>query len=266
MRFLKAAIVLLLAQTVWSQPNAAVPPMAADADPTFEVATIKPSQPDEQRAVMVVGRRLVTRANSLVDLMMFAYGVHPAQIVDGPEWTNAEKFDVVIEPDLPGRPSTAQMRSIMQKLLADRFKLAFHHAQRNLPVYRLVIAKGGPKITPASQEHRATNTASAGFSPGMLVVGNATMGEFTSLLQRYIRMDRPVVDHTGIEGKYDFKLDWTPDFPQAEGNSPATSPAAQRDAPSLFTAIQEQLGLKLEAAREPADVLVVDRVEKPSEN
>jgi len=100
----------------------------------------------------------------------------------------------------------------------------------------------------------------------MLVVGNATMGEFTSLMQRYIRVDRPVVDHTGIEGKYDFKLDWTPDFPQAEGNSPATSPAAQRDAPSLFTAIQEQLGLKLEAAREPADVLVVDRVEKPSEN
>jgi uncharacterized protein (TIGR03435 family) len=119
-RFLNAAILLLLAQTVWSQP-AAVAPMAADADPTFEVATIKPSPPDEQRAVMVVGRRLVTRANSLVDLMMFAYGVHPAQIVDGPEWTTAEKFDVVIEPDLPGRPSTAQMRSIMQKLLADRF-------------------------------------------------------------------------------------------------------------------------------------------------
>jgi uncharacterized protein (TIGR03435 family) len=264
--FLKTAIVLLLAQGAWAQTSAGVPPMAADADPTFEVATIKPSQPDEQRGVMVAGTRLVTRANSLVDLMMFAYGVHPAQIGDGQEWMKVEKYDVVIEPDLPGRPSTAQMRSIMQKLLADRFKLAFHHAQRDLPVYRLVPAKGGPKITPATSEHRATNTATVGFRPGAMQVGNATMNEFVSLMQRYIRMDRPIVDHTGIAGKYDFKLEWTPDISQGDVSSPVALQDGQGEAPSLFTAIQEQLGLKMEAAKEPADVLVIDRAEKPSDN
>src|ERR1035438_9747574 len=117
-RFLKAAILLLVAQSCLAQ---SVPTMAADADPTFEVATIKPSQPDEQRSVVVQGTRLVTADTSLVDLMMFAYGVHSLQIVDDPEWLRTKKFDVVVQPSLPGRPSSAQMRSIIQQFLADRF-------------------------------------------------------------------------------------------------------------------------------------------------
>jgi len=261
--FLKAATLLLVAQACLGQ---VVPSMAPDADPTFEVATIKRSQPDEQRAVMVVGTRLATRATSLVDLMMFAYGVHSLQIVDGPEWIGAEKFDVVVQPSLPGRPSTAQMRSIVQKLLADRFKLAFHHAQRELPVYRVITAKGGPKLTPATKEERENNTAALGIGSGGMTVINASMSEFASLMQRYVRLDRPIVDHTGIAGKYDFKLSWTPDFSQFDGNPPPGPAKSDENAPSLYTAIQEQLGLKLEAAREPADVLVIDRVERPSEN
>ena len=243
---------------------AQVPAMAPDAKPGYDVATIKPSQADELRAVQVVGARLVTRATSLVDLMMFGYGVHPSQIVDGPDWMKAEKFDLVIQPNLPGRPSTAQMRSIVQQLLADRFKLGFHHAQEELPVYRLVAAKGGPKLAPTTKEGQASNTAAVGFAPGRMVVSNATTGEFASLMQRYVRLDRPIVDHTEIAGKYDFKLDWTPDFLQMDGSPP---PQMKNDnAPSLYTAIQEQLGLKLEAAKEPADVFVIDHVEKPSEN
>ena len=120
---------------------------------------------DEQRAVMVQGTRLVTRATSLVDMMMFAYGVHPLQIADAPDWMTAEKFDVVVQPNMPGRPSTAQMRSIVQQLLADRFKLAFHHAQRELPVYRIVAAKGGQKLTPATKEEQENNTAAIGITP-----------------------------------------------------------------------------------------------------
>src|ERR1700691_541661 len=112
-KFLKAAIPLLVAQSCLAQ---SVPPMAADVDPTFEVATIKPSQPDEQRSVVVQGTRLVTSDTSLVDLMVFAYSVHPLQVMDGPEWLKTEKFDVVVQPSLPGRPSSAQMRSIIQKL------------------------------------------------------------------------------------------------------------------------------------------------------
>jgi uncharacterized protein (TIGR03435 family) len=239
--------------------------MAPDANPGFEVATIKPSQADEQRAVMVQGTRLVTRATSLVDMMMFAYGVHPLQIADAPDWMTAEKFDVVVQPNMPGRPSTAQMRSIVQQLLADRFKLAFHHAQRELPVYRIVAAKGGPKLTPATKEEQENNTAAIGITPGLMTVINATLSEFASLMQRYVRLDRPIVDHTGIAGKYDFKLSWTPDFSQFDGNPPGPA-KNDENAPSLYTAIQEQLGLKLEAAREPTDVLVIDHVERPSEN
>lgn len=243
---------------------AQVPAMAPDAKPGYDVATIKPSEADEQRAVQVVGARLVTRATSLVDLMMFGYGVHPSQIVDGPDWMKAEKFDLVIQPNLPGRPSSAQMRSIVQQLLADRFTLGFHHGQKELPVYRLVAAKGGPKLAPSTKDEQASNTAAVGFAPGRMQVSNATLGEFASLMQRYVRLDRPIVDHTEIPGKYDFKLDWTPDFSQLDGSPPQMK--TDNTAPSLYTAIQEQLGLKLEAAKEPADVFVIDRVERPSEN
>jgi uncharacterized protein (TIGR03435 family) len=241
--------------------------MAADADPTFEVATIKPSQPDEQRSVVVQGTRLVTADTSFVDLLMFAYSVHSLQIMDGPEWLKTEKFDVVVQPSLPGRPSSAQMRSIIQKLLADRFKLAFHHAQRELPVYRIVTAKGGPKLTPTTKEEQAvTNTAAIGFAEGRMTVRNATLSEFASLMQRYVRLDRPIVDHTGIAGKYDFELGWTPDFSQFDGRSPWPARTGESDWPTLYTAIQEQLGLKLEATREPTDVFVIDSVERPSVN
>lgn len=243
----------------------AVPSMAADADPTFDVATIKPSRPDEQRSVLVQGTRLVTADTSLVDLMMFAYGIHPLQIVDGPEWFSTEKFDVVVQPNLPGRPSTAQMRSIVQKLIADRFTLTFHHAQRELPVYRIVIAKGGPKLPATTKEGLETNTAAVAFREGTMTVRNATLPEFASLLQRYVRLDRPVVDHTGIAGKHDFNLHWTPDFSQFDGKSP-WSVKSDENAPSFYTAIQEQLGLKLEAAKEPADVLVIDHADRPSQD
>ena len=263
MRFVSAALLVVLTQVCWGQ---SVPPLPADANPKLEAATIKPSTPEEQRVVYVQGRELLTRATSLVDLMMFAYLAHPAQIVDGPEWMKTEKFDLVIEPDLPGRPSTAQFRVILQQMLADRFKLMFHHAERELAVYRMVPAKGGPKMTAATQEDRATNTAGVGYKDGSLMVANATMSEFASLMQRYVGMDRPIVDHTGIVGKYDFKLNWTPDISQGDGRTAAPSREGQSDAPSLYTAMQEQLGLKFEAAKEPADVMVIDRVEQPSEN
>jgi uncharacterized protein (TIGR03435 family) len=242
------------------------PPMAVDADPSYEVATIKPSRPDGHRVVQVQGVRLFTANTSLVDLMMFAYGVHSLQITGGPGWMKTEKFDVLMQPNMPGRPSTVQMRSILRKLLADRFKMTFHHAQKELPVYSIVAAKGGPKLTPTAAESVAANTAAIGFSKDAMVVSNATMAEFASLMQRYVALDRPIVDHTGISGKYDFKLSWTPDRSQFNGNPiwPITNDA--NSPPDLYTAIQEQLGLKLQPIKEPTDVLVIDSVERPSEN
>lgn len=240
------------------------PPMAAGADPSYEVATIKPSQPDENKTVQVRGTRLFTADTSLVDLMMFAYGVHPLQIDGGPDWLRTEKFDLLVQPDLPGRPSTAQMKFILQKLLADRFSLKFHHAQKELPVYEIVAAKGGPRLTPTTSAGTATNTAAVGFRDGAMTVQNASMAEFASLMQRYVGLERPIVDGTGIAGKHDFKLSWTPDSTPVDGGSPR--PAKSDAPPGLFTAIQEQLGLKLQPAKEPTDVLVIDRGGKPSEN
>jgi uncharacterized protein (TIGR03435 family) len=240
--------------------------MAADADPGYEVATIKPAQPDERKVVQVQGVRLFTGGTSLVDVMMFAYGVHQTQVMGGPEWVKTEKFDLLIQPNMPGRPSTVQMRSIVRKLLAERFKLVLHHAEKELPVYGIVAAKGGPKMAPTTAEAVATNTATAGYSEGVFMVKNATMSEFASLMQRYVGLDRPVVDHTGISGKYDFKLSWTPDPLQVSGTAPSRTPNDGNAGPDLFTAVQEQLGLKLQPLREPTDVLVIDSVEPPSEN
>jgi uncharacterized protein (TIGR03435 family) len=261
--FLIFAALVVVPRVASTQPP---PPMAADTDPSYEVATIKPAGPDEHRVVQVQGVRLFTANTSLVDLMMFAYGVHSLQITGGPEWMKTEKFDVLMQPNMPGRPSTVQMRSILRKLLADRFKLTFHRAQRELPVYGIVAAKGGSKLTPTTAESVAANTAAIGFSKDAMVVSNATMAEFASLMQRYVALDRPIVDHTGISGKYDFKLSWTPDPSQFNGSPiwPITNDA--NSPPDLYTAIQEQLGLKLQPIKEPTDVLVIERVERPSEN
>lgn len=239
------------------------PPMAADAAPTSEVATIKPSKPEQTRSVVVMGNQLHTTGTSLVDLMMFAYSVHSLQIVDGPAWVRSDKYDLVMQPDLPGRPSTAQMRSIMQKLLADRFQLTTHHASRELDVYAIVVAKHGPHLTPTTADEIAVNTATIGFDDGAMTFRNATVSEFASLLQRYVQMEWPVVDHTHITGKYDYKLSWTPDASQFGGHSQFPF---KTDAPDLYAAMEQQLGLDLKPVKEPTDVLVIDGVSRPSDN
>jgi len=252
----------------WPIPTPPPPlkPMAADANPTFEVATIKPSSPDEQGKIFTVrGRRFVTVNTTLADLLTFGYGIHVRQIVNGPDWLNTTKFDLNAEPDGEGQPNDKQWKSMIAKLVADRFKLASHHEKRDLSVYALVVAKGGPKL--------AASTGDPNGLPGMffrgfgdLPVRNANMQDFAGLLQSAV-LDRPVVDQTGLAGRFDFALKWTPDETQfaSFGPRPAT-PAGESDAPDLFTAMQQQLGLKLDAVKAPTEVMVIDHVEKPSPN
>jgi uncharacterized protein (TIGR03435 family) len=216
--------------------------MAADAKLHLEAATTKPSQPDEEQSVPLEGRRLVTADTSLVDLMMFAYEVHPAQIANGPLWISADKFDTVLQADLPGRPSTPQMRTIVQEKLADRFRLTFHYVRKPLPVYRIVVARGGPRLTPTTADSMAANTAAIGFRDGAMIVLKASVADLANLMQRYVALDRPIVDATGIAGRYDFKLSWTPDFSQFHGHPPWPAPNAEDASPSLYTAFEEQIG------------------------
>jgi uncharacterized protein (TIGR03435 family) len=257
------------ADTAWAipEPPARAALMPADASPSFEVATIKPSRPDVPgKAFNVQGRTFRTINTTVTDMITFMYGVHATQLVGGPAWMASEKFDVSGQPDLPGTPSLNQWKGMMQKLLTDRFKLAFHRDRRELSVYALTVAKGGPKMTKNdSDPNGLPGLFFRGL--GMLPARNATMADLAGLFQGAV-LDRPVVDQTGLAGRYDFTLNWTPDETQFAGLGVKVPPPPDNAAapPGLFTAIQEQLGLKLDATRAPVEVFVVDRVEKPAEN
>jgi uncharacterized protein (TIGR03435 family) len=256
-------------ETAW-----VIPPkpkaMAADASPVFEVATIKPSQPGRPGKLIRVqtGRHISTLNTSLSDLISFAYGVHAHQITGGPDWLETDKYDLAAQPDGEGEPNDKQWKMMLQKLLADRFKLTFHHDKKELTVYAIVVGKTGSKLTKSEGD---PNGLPGLFFRGLgaLNARNATMTDFAGVMQSAV-LDRPVVDQTELPGRYDFKLNWTPDENQFGGlgmRPPAPADNADPAAnPDLFTAIQEQLGLRLKPAKEPVDVLVIDRVEKPSAN
>jgi uncharacterized protein (TIGR03435 family) len=258
-------------ETAWEIPAPApvTQPMAADADPTFDVATIKPTAPDvSEKYFRVYGRRFMTQDTSLADLMEVAYGVHPKQIVDAPAWVSEAKFDVVGVPDGVGEPNAGQWTRMLQKLLAERFGLQFHHEKKELSVFVLSVAKGGVKGLTKSE---STNPLpSLEFSPVggalMLPARNATMGQFTKMMQTVV-LDRPVVDQTGMVDRFDFQLKFTPDETQFGGHPPGSvGMDASGAAPGLGEALEQQLGLRLATEKIPVDVLVVDRVERPSAN
>jgi len=254
------------AYTAWAIPEPPKP-MAADANPSFEVATIKPSQPDRPgRAFLWRGGRFATFNTTLTALIGFAYDVQDKQIIGAQDWMNTDKFDIEAKPDTPGTPSREQMRTMLEKLLADRFQLKFHSDKKELPAYVLTVIKTGPKM-------KKNDTDPNGL-PGLffrqlgdLNVRNATMGDFVHLMQSAV-LDRPVVDETELAGKWDFELKWTPDDSQfgGMGMRPPPPSDAPEAPPPFFTAIQEQLGLKLDSGKAQVDVMVIDHVEKPSPN
>jgi uncharacterized protein (TIGR03435 family) len=259
-------------ETEWSIPTPPppVPPMAADANPSFDVATIKPSAPDAKgKGFGFRGGHFVTFNTNVNDLIAFAYGLHSKQIVGGPDWFGVDLFDIEAKPDAEGRPNLKQMGTMVQKLLAERFKLTFHHDQRELSVYVVGVATGGPKMTKST----AAANDPQGFQfrgLGDLIVRNMTMKDFASWMQSGV-MDRPVVDQTGLTDRYDFTLKWTPDdsqFAQFRGAGVSVTPPTDdpKAPPSLYTAITEQIGLKMGPAKAPDDVIVIDHVEKPSAN
>jgi uncharacterized protein (TIGR03435 family) len=252
------------AETAWTLPEPPKP--MANADPAFEVATVKPSKPGTPGKLLTMrGRQYKTFNTTLNDLISVSYDVHTRQIIGGPPWMAADKWDLDAKPEGEGVPNRKQIDVMVRKLLADRFKLAFHREQRELPVYAIVIAKNGPKLTKsAGDPNGLPNLLFRGL--GVLPVSNATIGDFAMVMQGAV-LDRPVVDHTGLTGKWDFTLKWTPDETQfgAMGIHPPP-PSDNATTPDLFTAIQEQAGLKLESTKAPVEVLVIDRAEKPSEN
>jgi uncharacterized protein (TIGR03435 family) len=247
-------------------PPPSMAPMAPDAKPDVEVATIKPTQPGNRNVALgMQGGIFAAKDLTLGFLMSFAYEVPQRQIASMPGWMDTDKWDIEVKPDTPGMPNYLQARMIVQKLLAERFGLQFHEEKRKVAAYGLVVSKDGPKMTKAAGASASPKVLL--YPQGVLVAQSVTMAD----LAQYLRsiFGQPVVDKTGlVEGRWDFTMRWTPDETQfADVPEPVRRPADEaNEPPPLFTAIQKQLGLKLEAQKADVPVLVIDHVDHPSPN
>jgi uncharacterized protein (TIGR03435 family) len=233
----------------------------------FDAVSVKPSDPNSPHGTVVAapGGRLHVVNATVKDLIETAYDVRIFQIEGGPKWADSTKYDVDATPGSrpQGAPATPPGWSIVrlkvQTLLKDRFHLQLHRETRTGPVYSLAIAKGGIKSSGLS----ATKNPNRGINAGQ----GTMLGEAASMTQLAYKLSRllqrPVVNNTGLEGNYDFKLEWTPD---PGPSAPDGRPVETSVGPSLFSALQQQLGLRLEATKGPVDILVIDHVDKPSAN
>jgi uncharacterized protein (TIGR03435 family) len=206
---------------------------------------------------------------TLGDLLMQAYHVESFQIAGGPSWINSARFEITAAAD--SKPLTPdQRREMLQNLLADRFQVVLHRETKELPVYELILAKGGPKLKQAAagkcpDPPEMTNPCGGFriFRRSLLTGNQVTVAQLAQDLS--FMLDRLVIDKTAIKGIFDMRLEWTPEATLGRISSEG-EPAGSPDGPSIFTAIQEQLGLKLESRRGPTPVLVLDRASKPSDN
>jgi uncharacterized protein (TIGR03435 family) len=251
-------------ENTWAIPE---PPksMPADAKPKFDVVTVKPSDPNKPGKLFTIrGRQVMTINTTVNDLITFAYSLQTKEVLNAPSWMD-EKYDVDGVPDVEGQPNIQQMRLLIQDALVERFGLKFHTEQREMTAYALTVAKGGPKLTlTADQPNAPGNFLFGGL--GKLRVTNSTMKDFCHGMQEAV-MDKPVVDQTGLTERYDFNLNWTPDQSQfASFGAHIPAPNPDDPLPSLYTALQEQLGLKMEATKAKVDVMVIDHLDKPSAN
>lgn len=255
---------VLLAGAMWvALPGARgqeqeVAAMAKEAHPSFEVATIKPSDPEDgSSGFHEQGRQLFVENETVEDMLAIVYGLHPKQIVDAPDWCTKDHWDVKGVPDVAGQPNWPQYREMVRKLLEERFGLKFHREKRELSIFAVTVARGGSKLM-ASKGELNGMLDQTGKNNGVEQTWrytNNSMADFAQGMEHFL--DRPVVDETGLKGKFDFRLAWTNEGAQNE------DPKAP---PGLFTAVQEQLGLKIEPTKGPAEVLVVEHVERPSAN
>lgn len=268
---------------------------------TFEVASVKSNKSGDGR-VMIGGQpgRFNMTNVPLRQIIQLAYQIQPFQLIGAPNWASDDRFDVVAKPPAnvpPAGPlaagSPGPLQYMLRNLLADRFKLRAHTESREMPIYALVLARSdgklGSKIKPAAVDCAAMRGRGPGAPPpappapgevpqcgvsmgiGSIGAGSVPMTQLATLLSQ--RVGRIVVDKTGLTGVYDFNLDFTPDqIPGAGGPGPVLPPGAPAlppvdpNGPSIYTALQEQLGLKLDSQRGPVEVTVVDSVDHPTED
>jgi uncharacterized protein (TIGR03435 family) len=254
---------------------------------SYQIVSIKPHLPGQSgRSTQILPDGYAASDISLQDLVMEAYGFDTNPMTDQevarqPGWFKSERFDVnarVDSSDVPTLQDSMKPKGLaeyianlqnhvptirmlmLQELLADRFHLKVHHEVQQLPVYSLVIAKGGSKLAVSKIEDPTQGNMQAGNGE-LAVKGMPLILILDSLTEE---SGRPIIDHTGLTGNYDFTLKWAPE--QKQMSSPTNAAGPDIAGPSLFTAVQEQLGLKLEPTKAPVDTIVIDHLEQPSEN
>jgi bla regulator protein blaR1 len=247
-------------------------PASPPAPPSgFTIASIKPNKSDDDRFMLrpLPGGGLTATGVTLKMLIMNAYQVAAYQILGAPSWIGSERWDIEAKSEgVQGRLSPDQWTALLRRLIEDRFQLKSRCETKKMPVYALVVTKSGSKLQPhpANSEVKPTDL----FGRGSATFTNMPVADLTKQLS--LNLGRPVLDRTGLKGGYDFKLEWTPELgegvPAAFGLAPRAEPppAADSNGPSIFAALQEQLGLKLESTKGPVDILMIDHVERPSEN
>ena len=259
------------AQSTSNPPNVTTP----DPAPVFDVAAIHVHipEPHEHNSIWSSPFDGQFRAANvtLKSLVQFAFGIPETRILKGPAWIDSTMFNIDAKADssvdaqmraLTSEEGKARKQRMLQALLADRFKLVVHAETRQLPIYALVVAKGGPRLGDLQASGTTVNSGN-----GLIEVqGSNSVALLAEELAKNV--GRVVVDKSGLEGRYDLSLKWAPDGGAASGSSASgqTPSVPDSSGPSIFTALQEQLGLKLESQKGPVQVLVIDHVEMPSEN
>jgi len=268
------AVALLLAICpVASEAGVAQSPAAAHADPAssappaFDVAAIHPHTPapHERSHIIDSDGRFTTINVDLKAIIQWAYDLPQSRIFGGPSWLGSARWDIEakadnaldMQKDYDHTAARQQKREMVQALLADRFHLAVHRETRELPIYELVVAKGGPKFTTAQADGTTVNS---GRGHIQIEGGNNTADVLAEQLAE--ALGRVVVNRSGITGRYKVELTWTPD----DRVAPASGEDAGGSGPSIFTALEEQLGLRLESGKAPVEVLVIDNAELASAN
>ncbi len=224
--------------------------LAGALQKTFDVATIKPSSPDQGGTTFYVpsGGRFGIKNITLKDLVAYAWNLRDFQISGGPGWVDSTRYDVVAQ--AAGPAPLEEFREMLQPLLTERFRLELHRTSKDPPFYVLAVGKNEAKLQPS----QASSLDLRG-GKGPITGRKIPLSMFTARLAESI--GRPVIDRTGLKGDYDINLQWTPD-----DEPPSSDPAR----PSIFTAVPEQLGLRLESQRGPVEILIIDRAERPTEN
>jgi uncharacterized protein (TIGR03435 family) len=286
-----AGIALAVTISVTPMPRVSAQTSPAPAtDATFEVVSVKPNKSGDRRVMMSLpptGRLTATNV-TLRELLRQAFDVQDFQLVGGPSWLASDRFDIIAKAP-EGAVTAAHIRPMVRAMLADRFKLITHTETRDMPIYSLVVArpdgKFGPNMKVNPLDCEAVFRAGRGgapppppqpgepiqcgfmIGPGTMTAGGMLLGELARSLSGFV--GRIVLDKTGLKERYDFQLKYAP---EGRGVGPGPGPGGpdpqpvDPNMPSLFTALQEQLGLKLESQRGPVDIVVIDRVEQPTED